>query len=104
MRLTMMLLDGLQSIPGVIVHGRKTSEGRIAVVSFTVEGMSPSDISFALDERYGIMTRPGLHCAPAAHRSIGTFPEGTVRMSLSPFTSDEEILYAVEAVSALSVK
>ena len=98
MKLTAMLLDGLLSIPKVMVHGRRTAADRIAVVSFTVAGMSPSDVSFILDDEYGIMTRPGCHCAPAAHRSIGTFPEGTVRMSLSQFTTEDDIRYVLESV------
>lgn len=100
-KLTSRLIEGLSSIPGLKLHGRQSSAERIAVVSFTVDGMSPSALSFALDERYGIMTRPGLHCAPAAHKSIGTFNEGTVRMSLSFFTTEDEVRYAVESVAEI---
>jgi selenocysteine lyase/cysteine desulfurase len=64
--------------------------------------MSPSHISFNLDERFNIMSRPGLHCAPSAHRTIGTFPDGTVRFSFGIFTTEEEIKTAVKAIEILS--
>ena len=54
---------------------------RVAVVSLNIEGKDPSEVGYALDEQYGIMTRVGLHCAPLAHRTIGTYPIGTVRFS-----------------------
>ena len=97
-----MLIDGLKAIDGVRVYGPSDAARRTAVVSFTVAGISPSDLSFQLDERFGIMARAGLHCAPAAHRTIGTFPEGTVRFSLSPFTTPDEITTAIRAVESLA--
>ncbi len=100
--LTGMLLDGLQSIQGVKIYGPPDPAQRTAVVSFNVDGISPSDLAFQLDERFNIMARSGLHCAPSAHRSIGTFPEGTVRFSLSPHTTPEEISLAIEAVKVLA--
>ena len=53
--------------------------------------MDPAQVCWALNERRGIETRVGLHCAPLAHKALGTYPQGTVRISASPFTSDEEI-------------
>lgn len=100
-KLTALLIEGLLSLPKVKLHGRTDADGRIAVVSFTVEGMSSSDVSYALDERFGIMTRPGCHCAPAAHRSIGSTSEGTVRMSLSLFSTEQEINLAIEALEEI---
>jgi len=99
---TARLLEGLKSIRGVRIYGPEDPLRQTALVSFTVEGMSPSEVSFALDEEYGIMSRPGLQCAPSAHRTIGTFPEGTVRFSPGFFTTSEEVDYAVEAVAALA--
>ena len=55
-------------------------------------------IAFQLEQEYGIMTRVGLHCAPLAHKSLGTFPEGTVRFSIGPFNTEEEIDTAIEAI------
>lgn len=100
--LTELLLDGLKTVPGVVLYGPENPSKRIAVVSFTIEGLSPADISLALDEEYNIMTRPGLHCAPSAHKTIGTFPVGTTRFSLGAFNTAAEVQTAVEAVSRLA--
>jgi cysteine desulfurase family protein len=100
--LTGMLITGLKSIPSVKVYGVHDAARQTAAVSFTISGMSPSEIVLRLDEEYNIMARPGLHCAPAAHKTIGTFPEGTVRFSPGFFTTHEEIGYAVEAVAKIA--
>lgn len=97
-----LLLDGLASIRGVTVYGGADPATRTALVSFAIDGMTPSDISFALDERFNIMSRPGLHCAPSAHRTIGTFPYGTVRFSFGLFTTEEEITMAIKALEMLA--
>ncbi len=85
------LVEGLTAIPGVKIYGPKDGRQRTGVVSFTIRGQRVSDVGFRLDEEHGILTRVGLHCAPAAHRTIGTFPQGTVRFSPGPFTTSEEI-------------
>lgn len=95
--LTRMLVEGLREIKGLEVFGT-LGEDHIGIVSFRVPGMSPSEVSALLDERYGILSRPGLHCAPSAHRTLGTFPEGTVRFSVGYLNTEEEILEAVKAV------
>jgi len=99
---TELFLDGISSIKGVKVYGDINPQRRTALVSFTIEGLSPSEISFELDERFNIMSRPGLHCAPSAHRTIGTFPDGTVRFSFGMFTTKEEIRTAINAIETLS--
>ena len=58
----------------------------------------------ALEERFGSLTRCGLHCAPSAHRMLGTFPRGTVRLSFSWFTTESEIDRALEAIAAVSAE
>ena len=102
--LTQHFLDGLQSINGVHIHGHGNASRQISVVSFNLDGMTPSEVSFTLDEQYGIMSRPGLHCAPAAHRTIGTFPGGTVRFSFGYFNTEEEISYALDALRQIRRK
>jgi cysteine desulfurase family protein len=99
--LTGLFMEGLHAIQGVTVYGPPDPLKKTAVVSFAVKGMSPSEVSFELDERFGIMSRPGLHCAPSAHRTIGTFPEGTVRFSFGVFTTEDEISAALRAVETL---
>jgi len=99
--LTRMLIEGLGSIPGVLVYGCGDAERQVAIVSFTITSLSPSEITMELDEEFGIMSRPGLHCAPAAHQTIGTSPQGTVRLSAGYFTAEEDIAVALEAVEKI---
>lgn len=84
------------------VYGKRQKNGRLAIVSFNIRDLSPSYVAQVLDENWGIMCRPGLHCAPSAHRTIGTFPQGTVRFSFSYFNTDEDIDTAVEALKTLT--
>jgi cysteine desulfurase/selenocysteine lyase len=96
--LTRQLVDGLQEIPGVTVYGPLDAERQTATVSFTVEGLETSQVGLILDEEHGIMCRVGLHCAPAAHKTIGTFPEGTIRFGLGALNTSEEVSAALAAV------
>jgi cysteine desulfurase / selenocysteine lyase len=100
-RLTTRLIQGLQEIPGAIVYGSGDAEKQCATVSFNLKNWMPSDLSFRLDEEFGILTRVGLHCAPSAHKTIGTFPEGTVRVSMSYLNTGEEIEQALQAIKTL---
>jgi selenocysteine lyase/cysteine desulfurase len=86
----------------VTVFGGLDAHCQTATVAFNVAGMAPSQVGLRLDEEYGIMCRVGLHCAPAAHKTIGTFPEGTVRFGLSAFNTLDEVDQAVEAVCQLA--
>jgi cysteine desulfurase family protein len=101
MDLSGKLVDGLREIRRVRLYGPENSEQRIATLSFTVPGLSSSDVAMGLEKRFGILCRPGLHCAPSVHRTIGTFPEGTVRFSLGVFNTEEEILETIKAVSEM---
>jgi len=74
------------------------------IASFNIEKFSPSDIARVLSEKYKIMCRVGLHCSPLAHRTIGTFPKGTVRFSFSYFNKVEEIRKAVDALVRITGK
>lgn len=96
--LTRRLLDGLAQIPKVKLYGPAPQVHRGPIVSFNIEGVDGGILGFELAERYGIMCRTGLHCAPYAHRSIGTFPQGTVRLSLSQFNTTAEIDYTVKSI------
>ncbi|MBN1255158.1 MAG: aminotransferase class V-fold PLP-dependent enzyme [Deltaproteobacteria bacterium] len=102
--LTHMLIEGLGSIPGVTLYGCGDEKRQVAICSFTVRDLSPSEITMQLDEEFGIMSRPGLHCAPIAHQTIGTSPHGTVRLSAGYFTTDEEIAVAIEAVTKIAAR
>ena len=101
MACTARLLEGFSKMEGLRVVGRNSLEGRTAVVSVDFLHMDNADAAFLLEDRYGIMTRCGLHCAPTAHKTVGTFPQGTVRFAPGRTTSMEEIACALEAVSAI---
>lgn len=101
-QLTAIFIDGLQSIEGIKIYGHTAASRRTPVVSFNIDGLMPSDASLTLDEQFGIMSRPGLHCAPSAHKTIGTFPVGTVRFSFSYFNTEDEIYRALDAVRRIS--
>lgn len=79
--LTGAFLEGLAALPGVIVYGTGDPQKMTAVVSLNIAGVDNGDLSFILEQCFSIMTRSGLHCAPLAHRTIGTFPQGTLRFS-----------------------
>lgn len=96
------LLGGLRGIEGVRVVGPLDPERNAGVVSFTVAEWEPAVFAEELDRRFRVQARPGLHCAPGAHRALGTFPQGTVRFSLGPFNTAEQIDRAVEAVEELA--
>lgn len=95
------LLRGFSRLEGLRVVGRPDCTRRTAVVSVDFLTMDNADAAFALEDRYGILTRCGLHCAPAAHKTLGTFPQGTVRFAPGHATTPAEIDCAVEAVAAL---
>ena len=99
--LTRRLLDGLRAIPGLTVHGTGDAARQVATVSISLAGWEPVDLGAALDGSFGIAVRTGLHCAPLAHRTIGTWPRGTVRLSPGAFTTDDDIDRALAALRAL---
>lgn len=95
------LAEGLAAIPGVTVYGPADPHDRTATVSFTVAGRRVSEIGLRLDEEHGVLCRVGLHCAPAAHRTIGAFPEGTVRFAAGFSATPAEVKQAVAAVARI---
>ena len=101
MQLTTVLINGLSKVKGIKLFGTQDAEKSVAVVSFTAAGKSVSEIGFRLDEEYDILCRVGLHCAPAAHKTIGSFPEGTVRLSPGISTTMDEIHTAVKAIEEI---
>ncbi|MDD5284232.1 MAG: aminotransferase class V-fold PLP-dependent enzyme [Desulfuromonadaceae bacterium] len=88
----------LISIPGLTIYGPKDKEYRGSVLSFTVSGIDASLLATELDHGFDIAVRSGLHCAPQAHRTLGTFPGGTIRLSPGWFNTSEEIAFFSDAV------
>lgn len=99
---TARLLDGFSRIDGARIVGRTDLENRTAVISLDFPDMDNAAVAFELEQRFGIMTRCGLHCAPLAHRTLGTFPQGTVRFVPGPTTTDDELDTAIEAVRTVA--
>jgi len=102
MALAQQLLDSLQAVPNVTVYGGLEASRQTATVSFNIRGMEPSDVGLRLDDEYAILCRVGLHCSPAAHKTLNTFPGGTVRFGLAALNTAEEVRAAIEAVRQLS--
>ena len=101
-RLIELLVKGLRMIPGCTVYGPVDAQKRAGLVSFNLEGWAPQELAAALESSFQIACRAGLHCAPWAHQSLGTFPGGAVRFSVGYFNTESEIKAAIEAVAALS--
>ena len=96
--LTQSFLEGLQSIDGINIVGKQNIQDRTAVVSITIDGMDPASIAYELESTYHIMTRVGLHCAPRAHQTLGTYPEGTVRFSFGYANTHKDVVSALSAL------
>ena len=99
-RLTRRLIDGIRDAPGVTVHS--PADGTTLLMSFTVAGTPPDRVATALESGYGILCRPGLHCAPKAHGHLGTLPSGTVRLSPGYGTTEDDVEQAIQAVWAIA--
>ena len=102
LKATATLLEGfddLQKEGRLKIIGHNTIDNRVGVVSVTCNDISK--VSYLLDDKYDIMTRVGLHCSPLAHKSLGTFPEGTLRFSVGVYTTMLEIERCIEAMKQL---
>jgi len=98
--LTRRFMEGLYGLP-VKVYGTGDYKNMVPVVSITAENIDPALLARRLYDEYGIITRSGLHCSPMAHRTAGTFPEGTVRFSFGKGNTIEEIDYSLIAIRKL---
>ncbi|MFA5863223.1 MAG: aminotransferase class V-fold PLP-dependent enzyme [Phycisphaerae bacterium] len=98
-------MAGLDEIDGLTWFGPRESANRIGVFSVRMEGYTPRELSAALESKFGILTRSGLHCAPLAHKTIGTLENGgTTRFSFGPFITIEDLDYILNALQKLSVR
>jgi cysteine desulfurase family protein len=85
----------------ISIIGKENVDERTAVVSIQTPERDVSEVAYLLDKNYGIMTRVGLHCAPSAHKTLGTYPTGTIRFSFGYFNTEEEVLLAVKALEEI---
>lgn len=94
--------EGISAIPGIKVYGDFSTNDRAAIVSFNIRDYDSSEVSDELNVEYGIVTRPGAHCAPLMHKALGTVEQGAVRFSFSHYNTEEEVDAAIRAVEELA--
>jgi len=94
--------DGLAGIDGVAFYGSPDPADSVGIASVNVEGIPCATGARLLDDEFGVMTRAGLHCSPAAHRSLGTAPEGTIRFSWGIDTTETDIDQALAALRTIA--
>jgi cysteine desulfurase family protein len=101
--LSQTFLARIGTIEGLKYYGPQGTRDRVGVFSVVIEGIAPLELSARLENEFGILTRPGLHCAPLIHRALGTLPHGgTTRFSFGPFLTTEEVAYAAEALASIA--
>ena len=101
MALCKRFIDGVERIPGVHICGPQGLENRVGVVSLDFIGQDNAEVAYRLEMDHGILTRCGLHCAPSAHKSLDTFPRGTVRFSLGFASTEADVDTALAAIQAV---
>jgi cysteine desulfurase/selenocysteine lyase len=100
--LTERLCRRLDEIGSYQVFGHRDQSRRVGTLSFRSETLSATELGGILDQAFEIAVRPGLHCAPYIHRSLGTFPEGTVRVSPGPFSTKDDVDQVARAVAEIT--
>jgi len=98
-----LLAAGLSTIAGVQLHGWAESAPHTGILSFTVDGVDSGELAAWLDREREICLRAGLHCAPAAHRRLSTFPNGTLRAGIGPFNTEDHVDTLVAAVRTAAI-
>lgn len=101
-RLAERAVEGLRAVPGLDLPGWTPDAPRGGTFSLRMRGVDNGAAALELDRTHGILLRAGLHCAPMAHRRLGTFPEGTLRASFGPFHTDADVDRFVDAVRRLA--
>lgn len=96
-------IDGVGDIPGLKLYGPSGVKHRLGVFSVRIEGIAPMELSKMLEDRYGILTRSGIHCAPLVHQTLGTLTTGgTTRFSFGPFLSKQDVKFATDALAEIA--
>lgn len=103
-RLLIQLIDGLQQIKGIKLYGPADPRRQTAVLAFNIEGMDCGELSSRLDYEFGIITRSGIHCAPLAHQTVGSFTSGSCRLSPGYFNTSEDIVITLQAFEKITMQ
>lgn len=96
------MLNRLEDVPNIVIYGPKDSKKRAAVISINIGNMDSGEVTFLLDSEYDIATRSGIHCAPLAHKTLGTLEQGAVRFSLGYFNTKNDIDEAIKALKEIA--
>lgn len=97
-KLTEIFIETIAEHPKITIYGPKDHRQATGIISVNIQGLSPSEVALRLDREFRVMVRPGLHCAPLAHETIGTLPQGTVRFSFNYLNRLGEAKRAAEAL------
>ncbi|MGL4731347.1 MAG: aminotransferase class V-fold PLP-dependent enzyme [Clostridium sp.] len=92
-------IDGVLNIESLVLYGSTKTENRTPSISINSTKIDNSELGFILDNEYGIVTRTGLHCAPLAHKALGSYPNGSIRFSLGYFNDEKDVDYALYALN-----
>jgi cysteine desulfurase / selenocysteine lyase len=104
MDLVRTFLDGVSNLEGLTYFGPQGVRDRIGVFSVRIDGLEPVELAKLLEDDFGILTRPGLHCAPHIHETLGTAPRGgTTRLSFGPFLSKQDVKFASDALAQIAL-
>ncbi len=102
--LVRVFIDGVSNVEGLRYYGPQGVRHRSGVFSVRIEGYTPHELAAVLESNYGILTRPGIHCAPLAHQTIGTTQYGgTTRFSFGPFLSKQDVKFATDALAEIAM-
>jgi cysteine desulfurase family protein len=101
-RLCKLFLELLEGVESLTIYGPGKAEDRMGVFSVNIASLAPSDLAAAMESDFGILTRSGVHCAPLAHQTIGTYPAGTCRFSFGPFTTEPHVRQAAAALVSIA--
>ena len=97
-----LFLELTEPVERLTVYGPRDVARRAGVFSVNVAGLTPGELADALEADFGLLTRPGVHCAPLTHETIGTHPGGTCRLSFGPFTTDPHVRRAADALAQIA--
>lgn len=100
--LVTMLIEGLSGISSIRLSCCRDQSQRAPVVSFNIEGYEPGEVGMILDQAFDIKVRTGLHCAPESHKTLGTFPKGTIRLSPGYFNTTVEIEQTIQVIRKIA--
>lgn len=101
-RLTNKIIQALEDDQRFVVYGTTDISQKVGILSINVKGFKPAEVGAILDQSFDIAVRPGLHCAPFAHQMLGTFPDGTVRISPGFFNTEEDVNRLIKALDKIA--